>query len=597
LNLGKYEEPERFAGLNACRFYTTVKNGTREYTIFAAVGHCKGQTPILRKIIGALGPSAISTFAAFPFWRMASNKMPDYSSISQISLPCAGYDAEDESCFICDTEAAYCPRNPEDNPLYGIVSEHLETFLARQQARDRPVPYFVERELRSFLECGVLANGFLRVHCDACGKDRVVPFSCKGRSVCSSCCGRRMADTAAHLVDRVFPTVPIRQWVLSLPFALRYRLAYDSSLVRDVLRIFVQTIFSSLRRRARQYRGIQKAKCGGVTFVQRFGGAINLNIHFHSLILDGVYYEDANKEICFQRLPPPDDSEVARVTVCIVKKIHRLLERRGLGPKADPEEGDPLLLDQPLLAELYGASVQGRIASGPGAGKRLAGIRFEFEMETRGEKLGRRCANLSGFSLHANVCIPAKAQHQLENLCRYVARPAVATERLSRFPDGRVLYRLRHQWRDGTSHVIFDPNDLMGKLAALVPPPRFNLVRYHGILAPSARWRRRILPAVSADECNYSSCPDCTENKREKTTKEKNGQNANIGHPRNYSWAELMKRVFGLDVLKCDRCGGRMRILCAINPPDAIKKILDCLGLPSRPPPISPAVLDHRFNN
>jgi hypothetical protein len=342
-----------------------------------------------------------------------------------------------------------------------------------------------------------------------------------------------MADTAAHLVDRVLPTVPIRQWVLSLPFKLRYRLAYDSKLVKDVLCIFVQTVFSSLRRRARQYRGIRKAQCGGVTFVQRFGGAINLNIHFHSLIPDGIYYEDANREIRFQKLPTPDDSEVARVTACIVKKIHRLLERRGLGPKTSPEEADPIMQEQPLLAELYGASVQGRIASGSGAEKRLKGVKFEFEMEARGEKVGRRRANLSGFSLHANVCIPAKARHQLENLCRYVARPAVATERLSRFPDGRVLYRLRHQWRDGTSHVIFDPVDLIGKLAALVPPPKFNLVRYHGILAPSACWRPHIVPAISGDECNYSSCPDCAVKKGKKNAREKNKQKSDIVHPRN----------------------------------------------------------------
>jgi hypothetical protein len=114
-------------------------------------------------------------------------------------------------------------RNPEDNPLYGVVSRHLEIWLVRQNGRERPVPRFVERELRAFLDCGVLAKGFLRVHCDACGKDRVVAFSCKGRSLCSSCCGRRMADTAAHLVDRVLPEVPFRQWVLSLPFPLRYR--------------------------------------------------------------------------------------------------------------------------------------------------------------------------------------------------------------------------------------------------------------------------------------------------------------------------------------------------------------------------------------
>jgi hypothetical protein len=512
------------------------------------------------------------------------------SPVGLAIFPYSGFEGQANSLLVCDAAAAYQPRNPEENPLYGVVSEHLETFLAMQRERDRPVPHFVERELRSFLDCGVLANGFLRVHCDVCRKDRVVPFSCKGRSVCSSCCGRRMADTAAHLVDRVLPEVPIRQWVLSLPFALRYRLAYDSGLVRDVLQIFIRTIFSLLKRRAKKQFGIRKARCGGVTFVQRFGGAINLNVHFHSLIFDGVYYEDSDGRIGFRRLPVPNDSEVARVTAGIVKKVKCLLERRGLGPQTNFEEADPLLRDQPLLAELYSASVQGRVAVGSGTGARLKAVRFEYEEEEDGRKPGRCCANLSGFSLHAAVCIPAKARRQLENLCRYAGRPPVATERLSKFPDGRVLYQLRHRWRDGTSYVIFDPMDLLGKLAALVPPPRFNLVRYHGILAPSARWRSRIVPVGSQDGVALRTCPDCSGREGEKAGQGKRHENAGRGHPRNYSWAELMKRVFGFDVLKCDRCGGRMRILCAINPPEAIKKILDCLGLPSRPPPIYPAV-------
>jgi hypothetical protein len=497
-------------------------------------------------------------------------------------------ETREEGCFICDASAEYRPRNPEDNPLYGVVSEHLETFLTRQHERNRTVPRFVERELRAFLECGVLANGFLRVHCDACGKDRVVPFSCKGRSVCSSCCGRRMADTAAHLVDRVLPTVPIRQWVLSMPYALRYRLAYDSVLLREVLRIFIQTVFSSLRRRSKKQFGIRKSDCGGVTFVQRFGGAINLNVHLHSLVFDGVYHEDSEGRIRFRRLSPPSDAEVEKVTASIVKKIRRLLDRRGLGPQTGFEEADPLLRDQPLLAELYGASVQGRVAVGPETGKRLKGVRFEFEAEGKGKMVGRCCASLSGFSLHAAVRIPGKARRQLENLCRYVARPAVATDRLSRLPDGRVLYRLRHRWRDGTSYVIFDPLDLIGKLAALVPPPRFNLVRYHGILAPSARWRSLIVPPASQDRDDSRGGPGCS--KRNKSGQDDRHESPGKIHPRNYSWAELMKRVFGFEVLKCDSCGGRMRILCAINPPAAIKKILDCLGLPSRPPPIYPAL-------
>jgi hypothetical protein len=491
---------------------------------------------------------------------------------------------------VFEASAEYRPRNPEDNPLYGVVSRHLETYLAKQSERERPVPRFVERELRAFLECGVLANGFLRVHCDVCGKDRVVPFSCKGRSVCSSCCGRRMADTAAHLVDRVLPTVPIRQWVLSLPFELRYRLAYDSGLVRDVLHIFIQTVFSSLRRRAKKQSGILKAKCGGVTFVQRFGGAINLNMHFHSVIPDGIYYEDDDCGIRFHRLRPPTDSEVESITERIARRVTRLLERRGMGPDSAPEEADTLSREQPLLAELYTASVQGRISTGSQAGNYLATAGFDPEpVRSKGIK-GQRCSNVSGFSLHANVCIPAKARHQLENLCRYVARPAVATERLSILPDGRVAYQLRHRWRNGATHVIFEPLDLVAKLAALVPPPRFNLVRYHGILGPASRWRIHIVPFDSG-ETGCVHRPAGKSGKRKKGRDEEGGGKLkNNCHPRNYSWSELMLRVFELDVLKCPECGGRMRILCAVNPPDAIRKIIDCLGLPSRPPPVFPAV-------
>ena len=178
---------------------------------------------------------------------------------------------------VCESVGTYVPRNPEATVLYGVVAGHLETFLARQRERDRVVPRFVEQELRAFLDCGILARGFLRVHCDACGMDRVVPYSCKGRSFCPSCGGRRMADTAAHLVDRVFPEVPVRQWVLSVPYALRYRLAYDSCLVRDVLQIFVRTIFASIRRRAGIPASSRQARCGAVAFIQRFSDALNLD--------------------------------------------------------------------------------------------------------------------------------------------------------------------------------------------------------------------------------------------------------------------------------------------------------------------------------
>ncbi len=116
----------------------------------------------------------------------------------------------------------YQRHRPEQTLLHEVIREHLEGFITGSRERAAPVARFVERELRAYLECGVLAHGFLRLHCDACGNDRLLAFSCKGRAVCPSCAGRRMADTAAHLVDRVIPEAPVWQWLLTLPYPLRY---------------------------------------------------------------------------------------------------------------------------------------------------------------------------------------------------------------------------------------------------------------------------------------------------------------------------------------------------------------------------------------
>jgi hypothetical protein len=175
---------------------------------------------------------------------------------------------------------------------------------------------------------------------------------------------------------------------------------------------------------------------------------------------------------------------------------------------------------------------------------------------------------------------------RLKRLARNAARPPLATERLSRLPDGRLLYRLKRRWRDGTSHVTFAPIELVEKLAALVPPPRFNRVRYHGVLAPSAAWRALVIPeSETCDSPIHRDCPARPLLSSSAANAKKKGK----CRPRNYSWAEFLKRIFELDILKCPRFGGRMRILAAIHPPEGIRKILECLGLPSRPPPLASA--------
>ena len=161
-------------------------------------------------------------------------------------------------------------------------------------------------------------------------------------------------------------------------------------------------------------------------------------------------------------------------------------------------------------------------------------------------------------------------------------RTFIETARLS---GGKLLYRLKRRWRDGTTHLIFEPLELVEKLAALVPPPRFHLVRYYGVLAPSAAWRDLVIPeSETAEAVTHANCPAGKQLLTDDAGRAGGKQGC---RPRNYSWAELMRRVFSADVLRCDRCGGRMRILAAITPPEAIRKILDCLGLPSRPPPLA----------
>jgi hypothetical protein len=130
----------------------------------------------------------------------------------------------------------------------------------------------------------------------------------------------------------------------------------------------------------------------------------------------------------------------------------------------------------------------------------------------------------------------------------------------------------------------------MKKFAALVPPPKFNIVRYSGVFAPAAGCRSLIVPQVKAVAPPlHGGCQAAVEMQKTESGKAKERRGC---QPRNYPWAQLMTRVFGFDVLKCPRCGAKMRILAAINPPAAIQKILACLGLPTMAPPVARAISD-----
>ena len=234
-----------------------------------------------------------------------------------------------------------------------------------------------------------------------------------------------MADTAAHLVDRVFPEVPVRQWVLTLPFALRYRMVFDAGLTAKVATAFVRTVFASLRRRARARRKIRHPHAGAVLFVQRYGDALNVNVGFHVLAFDGVFDLDGTEGTRFLALPPPEDAEIVRVLRGFARRLARVLKQCGLSQEIDGEDVDRLALDQPLLAELSAASVRGRVATGPRAGQRVRRLGDRIEVEYLEDAPPPGCASAGGISVHAAVAVPGRDRERLEELqpdCVY-ARP------------------------------------------------------------------------------------------------------------------------------------------------------------------------------
>ena len=389
----------------------------------------------------------------------------------------------------------YRRRRPENGLLHRILREHLATFLARAEASDgRGLPRFVRRELLRYLSCGVLAFGFARVHCSRCGRDDLVAFSCKGRGFCPSCCSRRMADTAAHLVDDVLPRVPVRHWVLSFPHRVRYLLAYNPRLCAAVRRIFVRVVLGWQEVQA-QREGIPGARSGAVVFTQRFGSALNSNLHFHALVTDGVFTcPSPFTRAFFHPAEPLQDEDVEELTCRLHRRITRYLQRTGHLPR-DPhgDEAPQDEPDEPLLAQLGAASVQGRVALGQASGRPITrlGRRREIQPLSIPDEL---CCDVDGFSLHAKILVEAHERERLEHLCRYVARPPLSTDRLSLAPDGKVVYRLRRHWRDGTAAIAFDPLTFIERLAALVPRPRCHQLTYHGVLAPAAQLRDLVVP-------------------------------------------------------------------------------------------------------
>jgi len=460
------------------------------------------------------------------------------------------------------------------------VSEHLESWLEWRDQAERPVPGYVEEELRGYLECGILCFGFGRALCTGCGQGFVIAFSCKGRGVCPSCNGRHMAQTAAHLADHVIPPVPVRQWVISVPKRLRGFLADRPRAVAALTKIFLDEIERLLCAAVGVTRdgdapASARPRLGGISFLHRFGSALNHHVHLHACVTDGVFVPAADQAGCDSRpmfLParPITAADLAALTERVRRRVIRWFRMQRL-------------VDADAAADM---------------------LRWEN----------------SGFSVDASVRITLVDRdvpsyfRSLEHLLRYCARPPFALDRLSVNRDAsgriaRIRYVLpRHKaanWvgpghgrkstRPGANGVVeLTPFEFLDRLADLVPPPRKHRHRYHGVFAPNHKLRRAVTALAIG---NVGKRPDAAADGHAETAHATGGCcDANHAHqkPRSHdtsriAWAKLMARVGEEFPLECPNCGGDIRLIAFITEPRPIRKILTHLGEPLEPPPLLPA--------
>jgi Putative transposase len=307
-----------------------------------------------------------------------------------------------------------------------------------------------------------------------------------------------------------------------------------------------------------------------------------LNVHFHALALDGVYMRDAcSAELRFMAMAPPtleQIHEVARRTEARVRVLLRNSGRYFDDEQADTQDPAAHSGEQQVLLSCYqAAAAAGLELLGARAGQpTLRLVHPPLPQSSRGIEL---CADFRGVNVHAMVAFDGRDRPRLLRLCRYIARPPLAQERLTQLPDGRLQYVMKKRWRDGTLALIFDALSLIGRLIALIPPPRFHMLRFHGVLAPHAAARSAVVPKPNPPPQTLAQLPL----PYSASTREHNPRGAVHDEvqqpPSRHPWAVLLKHVFAVDVTVCVKCAGTMRLVDFATTPRAIARALARVGL------------------
>ncbi len=467
----------------------------------------------------------------------------------------------------CHARAQYVPRCTQDSDALALVREHWPAFRDRLEERAGSLPAFVRDELEALLTCGDFEHGFLVAQCQRCGDSLRVPFACKSRGICPSCMGRRMAETAALLVEHRLPAVPWRQWVLSFPGPLAVRLGYDRALLGWVCQRFATRVMQTLRRLTKRAHGLASSAAlhpGVLIVVQRFRNDLGLFVHLHALVTDGCF--DASDEHEHEPRFLPIAGLTDEHLVDTMQRMHADFAALEGDHDDDVDHG----VDAAMAACVQLALPLRAVASSPREPAPASPL----------------LVTAFGMQLHAAVTVDGRDRSRLERLCRYLLRPPFAQDAVQRTADGQVRVYFKKPTRAGATYAQMTPDTFLARLCALVPPPGAHTVRYYGVLAGHHALRARIIPRaeepsppkqlalfVPHGPLELPAITSLLESQLRSTA------------PRRLSWMTLLARVFRIDISVCSRCRGPMRVTRAVTTPEQIAAELRGARPPPRPEP------------
>jgi hypothetical protein len=448
-----------------------------------------------------------------------------------------------------------------------------------------------------------------------------------------------MYNGAAHLADHVIPDVPIRQFVLSVPFELRLLLAARANAFTALTNVFIHEVFRWQREQAR-VAGLKNVKCGAVAAHHRGGNSMNLHPHVHAVLPEGVFLRTEGQERAeFHRLPGPSQGDLVEIAFNIHQRFLRWLTRHHL-LKTESEND---LSNEPVELTALEACAQGALGLGGLVTiRRRGGFQQQDagdqDFESRGGS--PRVGEWQGYSLYAGEVILEGNVDARERLLRYCLRPPLSLERLSVRQDGQIVYQVKATRHGKATQRVMSPLQFMGRLVALIPPPRRPLWRYFGVFAPHCRARASVVPgypeaaasdpaphehqhapvetvssevstrtqseaeaaadpATSSPESAASTVPQPGVDSPGESDVSVGGSSdrgeakARRDRPRfsapwRIDWATLLKRVWNVEALACP-CGGRLKFVALVTDESKTRRALEKAGLPAEPPPIARA--------